>query len=62
MTVCKVLMALFVYLVHDALNIFPVLRHSGLLNANVYSVVEQRQQLSVEYAAWGVTLLECCHA
>lgn len=63
MTVCVyvVFTALFVYFLHEALNIFSVLRHSGLLNANVYSVAEQRQQLSVECGAWGVTLLECGH-
>lgn len=27
-----------------------------------FSVAEQRQQLSAEYSAWGVTLLECSHA
>lgn len=46
----------------QALNIIPVVRHSGLLNANLYSVAEQRQQLSAEFAAWGVTLLERSHA
>lgn len=57
-----VFVSLFVYLVHKARNIFPVRRHSGLLHANVDSVAEQRQQLLVEFAAWGVTLLECGHA
>lgn len=57
-----VFVGLFVYLVLKALNILPVLKRSGLVNANVFSVAEQRQQLSVERAAWGVTLLECSHA
>lgn len=50
LSVCAsiVLMARFVYLVDEALNIFPVQRHGGLLNANVHSVAEQRQQLSAE--------------
>lgn len=59
---CVVFVALFVYLAHEALNISPVPRHRGLLNANVCSVAEQRQLLSVELVAWGVTLLECSHA
>lgn len=56
---------MYVYLVHKGLDILPVVAHSGLLNANLCSVAEQRQrqQLSVEYAtAWGATLLECSHA
>lgn len=42
---------LFVYLVHESLNSFPVLRSVDYFNANVYSVAEERRQLSVEYVA-----------
>ena len=38
MTVCMHGFCKFVYLVHKALNIFPGLRHSGLLDANNCSV------------------------
>lgn len=37
-----------------AINIFPVLRSVEYFNANVYSVAEERRQLSVEYVAQGV--------
>lgn len=54
---------MYAYLMQEALDILPVVTHSGLLNANLCSVAEQRQQLSVEYAtAWGAILLECSHA
>lgn len=41
------------------LKISSCTRHSGLVNANVDSVAEQRQQLSAELAAWGVTVGMC---
>lgn len=45
---------------HEALNIFPLLRSVDFFfNANVYSVAEERQQLSVESVG---CLLECSHA
>lgn len=37
-----------------SINIFLVLRSVEYFNANVYSVAEERRQLSVEYVAWGV--------